>query len=222
MLVRVLLADDHTMFRQGMRRILESQPEIEVVGEAEDGEQACQLVEKLSPDVVVMDVHMPRMDGVRATRAIMQRENPPVILMLTMSRQDDYVFEAIKAGARGYYLKDADSSELVNAINLAASGEPVLESAMAQRVVREFRGLSANRQKHTSGLATLDDRDVDILRRVAAGQPNLAIAEALNLSEKTIKNHLSQLFRKLRLENRTQAAIYALRHGLVTLEELEH
>jgi two-component system, NarL family, response regulator LiaR len=219
MAIRVLLADDHTLFRQGVRQILRSYNGIEVIGEAEDGEQACQLASELNPDVVVMDMHMPRMDGVRATRVIMQCTEPPAIIILTMSKQDDYVFEAIKAGARGYYLKDADSRALVEAIETAAAGETVLEPALAQRVLREFRNPTGSNQRLT-GLSSLDDREIDILRRVAGGQTNQAIGEALKLSEKTIKNQLSQIFQKLQLENRTQAAIYALRHGLVTLEEL--
>jgi NarL family two-component system response regulator LiaR len=219
MAIRVLLADDHTLFRQGVRQILRSYQGIEVVGEAEDGEEACQLTFELQPDVVVMDMHMPRMDGVRATRTIMQHTRPPAIIILTMSRQDDYVFEAIKAGARGYYLKDADSRVLIEAIETAAAGETVLEPSLAQRVLREFRNPTGAHQR-VNGLSSLDDREIDILRRVAAGQTNQAIGEALGLSEKTIKNQLSQTFQKLQLENRTQAAIYALRHGLVTLEEL--
>jgi two-component system, NarL family, response regulator LiaR len=219
MAIRVLLADDHTLFRQGVKQILRSYQGIEVVGEAENGEEACQLVDELSPDVVVMDMHMPRMDGVRATRAIMQCNKPPAIIILTMSKQDDYVFEAIKAGARGYYLKDADYRALIEAIETAAAGETVLEPSLAQRVLREFRNPTGAHQRVT-GLSALDDREIDILRRVAGGQTNQSIGEALQLSEKTIKNQLSQIFHKLQLENRTQAAIYALRHGLVTLEEL--
>ncbi|MBA3531678.1 MAG: response regulator transcription factor, partial [Ardenticatenales bacterium] len=127
MSIRILLVDDHTMFRQGVRQLLQAQPHFEVVGEAEDGERACQMVEELEPDVVVMDVHMPRMDGVRATRTLMQRDKAPAIIILTMSKHDDYVFEAIKAGARGYYMKDSDSEDLIRAIEQAAEGETVLE-----------------------------------------------------------------------------------------------
>lgn len=219
MTIRVLLADDHTMFRQGIRLILDGEADMEVVGEAENGEQACQMVDALQPDVVVMDVHMPKMDGVRATRAIMERDKPPAIVMLTMSKQDDYVFEAIKAGARGYYVKDAKAHELVEAVQQAAMGEMILSPEMAQRVLQEFRHMATTGEVKR-GLAALDDRDVDILRRVAAGDTNQAIGDALGLSEKTIKNQLSLIFSKLNLDNRTQAAIYALRHGLVTLEDL--
>ena len=221
MAIKVLLVDDHKMFRQGIKYILTNSPEIdiEIVGEASNGKEACDLVDQLAPEVVVMDVHMAEMDGVRATRKIMEKEDPPAIVMLTMSKQDDYVFEAIKAGARGYYLKDSDSSELINAIKLAADGEMILSPELAQRVLREFRHITTTGDVKT-GLASLGDREIDILRQVAAGYTDLAIANNLGLSEKTIKNQLSGVFNKLKLANRTQAAIYALRHGLVTLEEL--
>lgn len=219
--IRVLLVDDHTMFRQGIKYILVNNPDvnIDVVGEAANGKEACDLVDELQPEVVVMDVHMKEMDGVRATRKIMDKPEPPAIVMLTMSKQDDYVFEAIKAGARGYYLKDSDSSELIQAIQLAAQGEMILSPELAQRVLREFRHITTTGDVK-SGLSSLGDREIDILRQVAAGHTNLIIANNLGLSEKTIKNQLSGVFSKLKIANRTQAAIYALRHGLVTLEEL--
>jgi DNA-binding NarL/FixJ family response regulator len=223
MAIQVLLADDHRMFRQGIRYYIKNSKEarkadIEVVGEAGDGKEACRLVKELNPDVVVMDVHMPRQDGVRATRAIMDFNNPPAIVMLTMSKQDDYVFEAIKAGARGYYLKDANVSELITAIQLAAEGEMILSPELAKRVLKEFRKMAQTGVK--TGLSSLADREIDILRQVAGGNTNQQIANNLGLSEKTIKNQLSGVFNKLRIKNRTQAAIYALRHGLVRLEEL--
>lgn len=219
MAIRVLLADDHTMFRQGIRHVLQAQEGIEVVGEAMDGEMACQLVSELRPDVLLLDVHMPKMDGVRATRAIMQGPKPPAIIILTMSKQDDYVFEAIKAGARGYYTKDSDVSLLLRAVEQAALGEVLLDPSMTQRVLQTFRQLPSSRAANV-GVAALEDREIDILRRVAAGDSNQEIGVALGLSEKTIKNQLSFIFQKLNLNNRTQAAIYSLQHGLISLEEL--
>lgn len=221
MAVRVLLADDHTLFREGMRRLLSSKSKgaIKIVGEASDGRQACEQVENLQPDVVLMDVHMPDMDGVKATRQIMEGQNPPVVVLLSMSNQDDYLFEAIKAGAHGYYQKDSNVDELISAIKKAAEGEVILSADLAQRILREFRQITATGNTKT-GLASLHDREIDILRHVAAGKTNLAIAEDMGLAEKTIKNQLSIVFNKLKLSNRTQAAIYALRNGLVMLEEL--
>ena len=218
--VQLVLADDHTMFRQGIRQILAAEPDLVVIGEAEDGERACELALQLRPDVILMDIHMPRMDGVRATRRIMQQDNPPAIIILTMSRYDDYVFEAIKAGARGYFLKDSDASELIKAVRSVAEGETILEPELAQRVLQEFRRMTTGGPL-PSGMASLDDREIDILRGVAQGWTNQYIGEQLQLSEKTIKNQLSAIFQKLHLNNRTQAAIYALRRGLVNLDEIE-
>ncbi len=219
MTIRVLLADDHTMFRQGIRHVLSSCAHIEVVGEAENGEEAYKMSAQLEPDVVVMDVHMPRMDGVRATRHMMQQVRPPAIVILTMSKQDDYVFEAIKNGARAYYTKDSDVSLLIEAVERAAAGDVLLDPSMTQRVLQTFRQLSTGGPR-VGGLASLDDREIDILKRVAAGDTNQEIGQALNLSEKTIKNQLSFIFQKLDIHNRTQAAIYSLQHGLVSLDEL--
>ena len=221
MTVRVLLADDHTMFRQGMRQILSQRAKdsIEVIGEASNGREACEQVSKLQPDVVVMDVHMPKMDGVRATRNIMKAPNPPAVVLLTMSKQDDYLFEAIKAGAHGYYQKDSDVDDLILAITKAAKEEVILSPELANRVLQEFRYISSTGNTKT-GLASLQDREIDILRHVAAGKTNLTIARDMGLAEKTIKNLLSIVFNKLNITNRTQAAIYALRNGLVTLEDL--
>jgi NarL family two-component system response regulator LiaR len=218
--IRIVLADDHTMFRQGIRQILNMTEDCEVVGEAADGEGACELAAHLNPDVMIMDIHMPRMDGVRATRAIMQQDSPPNIIILTMSRQDDYVFEALKAGAKGYFLKDSDSGNLVKAIRAVSNGETILEPELAQRVLQEFRRMTSGGPLPT-GMVNLDDREIDILRGVAQGWTNQEIGERMGLSEKTIKNQLSIIFQKLHINNRTQAAIYALRRGLVTLDELE-
>ncbi|HBY99305.1 MAG TPA: DNA-binding response regulator [Chloroflexi bacterium] len=215
-----MLADDHTMFRQGIRQLLAAEPDFVVIGEAGDGEQACELAEELRPDVLVMDIHMPRMDGVRATRRIMQQSSPPAIIILTMSHQDDYVFEAIKGGARGYFVKDSDANKLIGAVRAVAAGETILEPELAQRVLQEFRRMTTGGSM-PSGMASLDDREIDILRGVAQGWTNQVIGEQLGLSEKTIKNQLSVIFNKLHLNNRTQAAIYALRRGLVTLDEIE-
>ncbi|MDQ7028680.1 MAG: response regulator transcription factor [Ardenticatenia bacterium] len=218
--IRILLADDHLMFRQGLRRLLEADPEFEVVGEASDGEEACALASELKPDVILMDIHMPRMDGVQATRQIVQQNPDAKIIILSMSRQKEYVVEAIKNGARGYFLKESDVFDLIPAIRAVVQGETILEPNLAQRVLQEFRQSSAKPRRRTELLDVLNDREIQILRGVAHGWTNQEIARRLGVSEKTIKNQLSMIFRKLRLENRTQAAIYALQKGLVPLEEV--
>lgn len=217
--IRVVLADDHTMFRDGLRMILRGVEDIEIVGEASDGEEVLELVDGCTPDVVVMDVHMKKLNGVRATQLLMERSSPPAVIILTMSDQNDYLFEAIRAGVRGYYLKESDGETLIAGIRHAAAGKLMLDPALGHRVIQKFQ--QDVRLPSAQGLASLSERESEILCLVANGTSNAHIAETMELSEKTIKNQLSGIFRKLGLENRTQAAIYALRHGLVTLEELE-
>lgn len=217
--IRVLLADDHTMFREGLRYLFARTPDIEVVGEAADGEDVLALLPDLKPDVIVMDIHMKKMNGLRTTQLLSRTPNPPAIIILTMSYQNDYLFEAIRAGAKGYYLKESDAENLISGIRQAAAGELVLDPALAQRVMQKLQQFP--NASPEQGLTALSEREIDILRRVASGTSNADIATTMELSEKTIKNQLSIIFRKLGIENRTQAAIYALRHGLVTLEELE-
>ncbi len=218
--VRILLADDHLMFRQGLRRLLEADPELEVVGEASDGEEACKLAAELKPDVILMDIHMPHMDGVQATRQIIQQDPEAKIIILSMSRQKEYVVDAIKNGARGYFLKESSVFDLIQAIQTVVRGETILEPTLAQRVLQEFRQNTTRHRRRAELLNVLNDREIQILRGVAHGWTNQEIARRLGVSEKTIKNQLSIIFRKLRLENRTQAAIYALQKGLVPLEEV--
>lgn len=216
--VRILIADDHTMVRQGLIQICEAEPDMEVVGQAADGRLAVALALRLHPDVVVMDINMPEQDGVEATKEI-TLENPDIgVIILTMYRQDQYVFEAIKAGARAYLLKDADSDELVHAIRTVAAGEALLDPRIAGKMIEEFK-----RQQDDAllaeGMTPLTEREQDILRLVAQGRENQAIADELHLSEKTIRNRLSVVFEKLHVNNRTQAALYALRQGLASLDD---
>jgi DNA-binding NarL/FixJ family response regulator len=218
--IRVLLVDDHPLFRQGLRQILQLYPDIEVVGEAVDGEHACQLVGELCPDVVVMDVHMPRMDGVRATQAMMKAGTPPAILILTITNYEGYALEAVRAGACGYYRKDEDVSEFICGLMKAAAGEALMGGSTVSGVLPS-RAQPAMGDSAASALSRLDERELEILQRVAAGHTDHAIAATLGISQKTIKGLLAGVFQKLGLKNRQQATIFALRHELVTLEELE-
>ncbi|MFQ5344236.1 MAG: response regulator [Anaerolineae bacterium] len=216
--IRVLIADDHTMVRQGLSQICEAEPDMQVVGQAADGRQAVLLARSLHPDIVVMDINMPGQDGVEATTVI-TAENPSIgVIILTMYRQDQYVFEAIKAGARAYLLKDADSEELLRAIRAVARGEALLDPSIAGKMIEEFKRLQEDALL-AEGLTPLTDREQDILRLVAQGHDNQAIADQLYLSGKTVRNRLSIIFEKLHVNNRTQAALYALRRGLASLDD---
>lgn len=217
--VRILLVDDHAMFRQGVARILDAEPDFEVVGEANNGEDGCRLAKELQPDLVLMDIHMPRMDGIQAIQTIMGYSRPPLIVVLTMSEDDGHIVKAIRRGASGYFLKNRNADELIAAIRNVLEGQTILEPGLAQHVIREFRQVPAQSRREKQPSEPLDEREVEILRGVVQGLTNQDIAEGLNLSEKTIKNQLSTVFRKLNVDNRTQAAVYALRSGIVPLEE---
>lgn len=216
--IRVLIADDHRLFRQGMRQICEAKGGFEVVGEAENGQEAVELARQLKPDVVLMDINMPVLDGVQATSLITE-DNPSVrVIILTMYRQDHYVFEAIKAGARGYLLKDADWQELLEAVQTVHRGEALVNPALAVRLLDEFRNLG-QRTAEGEGVERLTEGEMDVLRLVARGVDNKEIAEQLCLSEKTITNRLGRIYQKLHVNNRTQAALYALRRGWAKLDQ---
>lgn len=215
--IRILIADDHTMVRQGLSQICDAEPDMTVIGQAANGAEAVSLALRLHPDVVVMDINMPGMDGVQATRAITAAREDIGVIILTMYRQDQHVFEAIKAGARAYLLKDADSDELLHAIRAVAAGQALLDPAIARKMIEEFRRLQENQtDPETQALAP---RDLEILRLVAQGLENEEIAARLNISEKTVRNRLTGIFEALHVRNRTQAAIYALRKGLADLDE---
>jgi two-component system, NarL family, response regulator LiaR len=216
--IRLLIADDHTMVRQGLSQICSTEPDIQVVGQAANGQEACQLAAQVEPDVVVMDINMPILDGVQATRYITETQPHVGVIILTMYRQDQYVFEAIKAGARAYLLKDADSDELLRAIRVVAGGEALLDSGIALKMIEEFRRLQTE-PVGADGITQLTERELDILRLVAQGLDNVDIGERLGFSEKTIRNRLTTIFEKLHVNNRIQAALYALRQGLVSLDE---
>jgi NarL family two-component system response regulator LiaR len=215
--LRLLIADDHRLFRQGLRQMCEIKGGFEVVGEAENGRQAVELAGRLKPDVVLMDIQMPELDGVEATRQITLQVPETRVIVLTMFRQDNYVFEAIKAGARGYLLKDTDWHDLLEAVRAVQRGEALINAAMAARVLDEFRRQSWAPVSSEKAEA-LNSGEMDILLLLAQGLDNQAIAEKLSLSEKTITNRLSDIYGKLHVNNRTQAALYALRRGWAKLD----
>jgi len=218
-MTRLLLCDDHAMFRQGVRSILETEEDFRIIGEASTGREAVRYALETRPDVILMDIQMPELDGVAATKAILA-ENPDArVIILTMYRQDRYVFEAIKVGARGYLLKDADANDLIDSIRRVADGEALLDAGMAAEILNEFRKTRELPEDPKHKLSELSEREADILRLLAQGHANQQIAEALDISEKTVRNRLSEIFSKLRLNNRTQAALYALREGIATLQD---
>ncbi len=216
--VRVLIADDHRMFRQGLRQILETQPDMEVIGEAGDGLEAVERAVRLQPDVTLVDINMPGMDGVAAIREITERCPAARCIVITMYRRDRYLFEAIKAGAYGYLLKDADAADLLRAIRAVQRGEALVDPAIAARLLEEFR----HPEQAGAPQEGLTRRDVEVLRLLAQGLGNAEIAEKLFISEKTVRNRLSIIFQKLHLSNRTEAALYALREGLVPQADADH
>ncbi len=216
--IRILLADDHTVLRQGMAQVLEAQPDLTVVAQAGTGKQAVALARQHQPDVILMDINMPELDGVAAAQQITAEQPKIGIIILTMYRRDEYVFEAIKAGARGYLLKEVELEELLSAIRSVAQGEAVIDPAIAGRVLAELR---RPRPAPATVVSELAERDLEILQLVAQGLSNQEVADKLFLAEKTVRNRLSIIFKQLHLENRTQAALYALRKGLIDDETAE-
>jgi len=210
--IKVLLVDDHAIVRQGLRTFLELQDDIQVVGEAENGAVAVELAQQREPDVVLMDLVMPEMDGIEATRQICARHPKMKVIALTSFAGDDNVFPAIKAGASGYQLKDVSPSALVDAIRAAHRGETLLHPEITKKLMAE---VATREGKPEPDLDELTQRELDVLHLIAQGRSNQEIARDLTISEKTVKTHVSNILSKLRVDDRTQAAIYALKKGLV-------
>ncbi|HET9477494.1 MAG TPA: response regulator transcription factor [Dehalococcoidia bacterium] len=212
MAIRVLIADDHAVVRQGLRMFLALDPDLEVVGDAEDGSEAVRLAKELHPDVVLMDMLMPVMDGVAATGAIRQALPDTEVIALTSVLDDSSVVGAVKAGAIGYLLKDTNADELCRAIKAAAAGQVQLSPQAAARLVREVRAPDVF-------APNLSERETQVLRLIARGKANKEIAAELTIGEKTVKTHVSSILNKLGVQSRTQAAIYAAQSGLVPLKD---
>ena len=208
MAIRILIVDDHSVVRQGLRMFLKLDPEMEVVGEADNGAEAVEQVDALKPDVVLMDLIMTGMDGIRATEIIRQRFPDTEVIALTSVLEDNAVVNAIRAGATGYLLKDTESDELIKAIRAASLGHVQLSPKAAERLLREIRAPESPEK--------LTERETDVLRCVAEGKSNKEIAKDLFISETTVKTHVSNILMKLGVPSRTQAALYAVRIGLVS------
>jgi len=214
-MVSVLLVDDHSVVRQGVRAFLVTQPDLNVVGEAASGEEAVKLAEQYVPDVILMDLIMPNMDGVEATRRVKQVSPRSQIVVLTSYHEDEHIFPALKAGALSYILKDVSAVELADAVRKAAAGEAVLHPRVAARVIKELQG---RRDDALNPFTELSERELEVLKLIADGMSNGEIAAKLVLSEKTVKGHVSNILSKLQLADRTQAAVYAWRQGVVRKE----
>jgi DNA-binding NarL/FixJ family response regulator len=215
--IKLLIVEDETTARQALARLIDMEDDIAVVGQAGDGKTAIEMCRKLLPDVVLMDIRMPAMDGIAATQQI-RKEMPNIhIVILTIYYDDASVFQAIKAGASGYVLKDSPLEDTIAAIRAAARGDALLHPAIASRVIKEFSRISNQRAADLEVFSQLTDREREVLKLVAEGKRNKDIADELFISEKTVKNHISNILFKLQANDRTEAAIYAAKHGLIDL-----
>jgi NarL family two-component system response regulator LiaR len=217
--IKVIIADDHVLFREGTRNLIEQEKDLEVVGEASDGEEAVELVTRLSPHVALMDIAMPKVNGVEATRQIKARQPSTAVLILTAYDNDQYILALLEAGAAGYLLKNVSGKELVNAIRAVYAGEAVLHPTIAQKVFSRF-GTAEGQPSELAQLAELSERELEILRLAAKGLSNQDIAEKLFLSRRTVQAHLGNIFRKMDVGSRTEAVLQALRKGWLGLDDL--
>jgi DNA-binding NarL/FixJ family response regulator len=211
--ISVLVADDQRLVRSGFRMILRADPEIDVIGEAGDGEEAVALARELKPDVVLMDIRMPKLDGIAATRLLLQEEDAPRVLVLTTFDLDEYVYGALHAGASGFLLKDAPEEQLAAAIRVAADGGALFSAGVTRRLIERFAQLDTTAPP--PGLDELSARESEVLQLIARGNSNAEIAAQLVLSEHTVKTHVARILQKLDLRDRTQAVIVAYESGLV-------
>ncbi len=219
--IRIIFAEDHVLVREGTRQILDSEEDIEVVGEAADGIEGVELVKRLKPDMAILDIAMPRMGGIEATREIKKIAPQTSVLILSAYDDDQYVFALLEAGAAGYLLKDVSGAELVRAVRAVHAGEPVLHPAIARKVMARFAGKKQDGPNQPSDEIALTEREVEVLRLAARGMSNAGIGQELSLSSRTVQVHLTHIFSKLGVGSRTEAVITALRRRWFSLDDLE-
>jgi len=217
--IRVVIVDDHALFRRGLDLVLSEEPDIKVVGEAADGIEAVHRAEEMAPDVVVMDVRMPRSTGIEAARRIRERLPDTKVIMLTVSDSEEDLYAAVKAGASGYLLKEISIEELADAVRAVARGHSLISPSMASKLLTEFNALVQQaEERHRSFLPSLTDRELDVLKLVAKGLSNREISEELYISENTVKNHVRNILEKLHLHSRMEAVVYAMREKLLDVD----
>jgi len=213
-MIRVLIADDQALVRDGFRSLIDREADLEVVGEAVDGAEAIARTQQYQPDVVLMDVRMPRIDGLTATRRVLSLPSAPRVLVLTTFDRNEWVYDALSAGASGFLLKDVRASQLTDAIRTVAAGEALLAPSITRRLIEQFVANTAPTPRPVNDIG-LTEREIEVLRMIAAGFSNAEIAQRLVISHSTVKTHVNRLLTKLGLRDRTQAVIYAYEHGLV-------
>src|ERR671912_480230 len=218
-IIRVAVVDDQRLFTRGLSGLVDMLPETEVVGVAYDGEEAITLCREEEPDVVLMDISMPKMDGISATREIKDLLPQTAVVILTGHEDDEHVFEGIKAGAQGYLLKDSELEDLSRAIHTVYAGNTIVAPDLAQKMLNTFEG---GRPGGAPLAPPLTERELEVIKALAQGMSDRQIANALGISEKTVRNHTSNIYRKLHIFDRTQAVIYAVREGVIDVEELEY
>lgn len=224
--IRILIVDDHPLFRQGVRFALEAEPDIDVVGEAADGEQALDMATTLTPDVVLSDVNIPGPDGVEIARALKGALPNTSVILMTAYDDEGQLFNAIRVGAAAYFLKDLGPSELMDGIRRVSRGEYLINESvlskpmLASRVLQQFADLASEGKEVEPLFVPLSNREIEVLEQIARGNSNKEIARALKISDQTVKNHITSILRKLAVNDRTQAVVYAIRHGWIKMEEL--
>jgi DNA-binding NarL/FixJ family response regulator len=215
--IKILLVDDHTLVREGFAKMLELESDMNVVGQAASCDEAISQVKKVNPDIILMDIRLPGTTGIEATKIIKEQFPKVEVIILSMYNEDEYIFEAIKAGAGGYVLKDISKEDLIRAIRVVYSGESLIQPALAKKVLKEFSLMAKETEQiqSKSSLRGLSDRELDVLKLVAEGRSNKEIADLLIIGETTVKAHLRSIFKKLEVNDRAQAVAYAMRKGLV-------